>query len=303
MKKNTGKNYIANATLRSYLRRTLVLFLSSFSIILLTSQVTDLNQPLGNYFGQTAPGMTAERFAPNIIPEDLHSAPIFTPDGKTIYYKPMDNTGIMVMKMKRDKWTKALPLFINDEVDNSDDPCLNTSGDRLFFSSYNKVENREYIYYCLQDKQEGCSPQMPPGDLNTLDLHWQFSLAENGNIYFSSNGNIYCSKFSGDKYATPYKLDSTINSGYSECTPYVSPEEDMLIFSRANNGKPDLFISYKDKNGNWLEAKNLGPEINTTHHEMCPSISPDGKYLFFLSSREGLFSAYWISTEVLGTGY
>jgi Tol biopolymer transport system component len=205
----------------------------------------------------------------------------------------------MYMRMKNDKWSSPLPLFVNDEVENSDDPCLNPNGDRLYFSLYDKDDNREYIYYCSRDQNGKCIPKEPEGALNTLDLHWQFSIAGSGNIYYSSNGNIYCSELHEGVYAEPYKLGESINSNLSEVTPYVSPDENMLIFSRANNGKPDLFVSYKNSTGEWLEAKSLGPEVNTDHHEMCPSLSPCGKYLFFLSSRGGLFSAYWVDAKVL----
>ena len=299
MKKIKGKHTRNIPTWKSKFRRTLVLALSSLSIILLTSQVTDLNQPVGEYLGQDTPGLTPELFAKDIIPDDLHSAPIFSPDGSMVYYKPLTNNGIMTMRMKNERWTSPVPLFVNDELDNSDDPCLNPRGDILFFSSYNKEENREYIYYCLQKEAGKCTPEMPAGKLNSLDLHWQISVADNGNIYSSSNGNIYCSVFEKGIYSQPVKLGTNINSEYSECTPYVSPDESMLIFSRANEGKPDLFVSYKDEYGNWSGATALGSEINTEHHEMCPSISPDGKYLFFLSSRGGLFSAYWVDAKVL----
>ncbi len=141
---------------------------------------------------------------------------------------------------------------------------------------------------------------MPSGALNDLDLHWQFSVAANGNIYFASNGNIYVSAFSKGMYATPVKLDTAINTSLSECTPWVSPDEQMLIFARSNGDKPDLFISHRDAAGKWKKAVALGHGVNTEHHEMCPRISPDGKYLFFLSSRGGLFSAYWVDAGILG---
>ena len=299
MKKIKGNHTQDMPAWKSKFRRSLVLMLSSLSIMLLTSQVTDLNQPMGEYLGQAPPGSTPELFAKDIIPDDLHSAPIFSPDGSVVYYKPLGNNGIMTMKKKNEKWTSPVPLFVNDELDNSDDPCLNPSGDMLFFSSYNKEENREYIYYCLRKEAGNCTPEMPAGELNSLDLHWQISVANNGNIYSSSNGNIYRSRFEKGIYSKPVKLGPNINSDYSECTPYVSADESMLIFSRANDGKPDLFVSFRDDAGNWKEAIALGPEINTEHHEMCPSLSPDGKYLFFLSSRGGLFSAYWVDAKVL----
>jgi Tol biopolymer transport system component len=104
-------------------------------------------------------------------------------------------------------------------------------------------------------------------------------------------------------YSEAYKLETSINTALSECTPYVNPDESLLIFARSVNGKPDLFISKRDDQGAWLEAIPLGPEINTGYHEMCPRISADGKYFFFISSREGLFSAYWVDAGILETGF
>ena len=299
MEYKTGKEITKSRHFLTLLRRGLVLILSPLFIILLSSQVSTSVHLSGSYMGQLPPGTRPERFAPGIIPDDLHSAPVFTADGKCIYYKTMDNEGIMFSMEKNSTWSSPSLLFSNNEVENSDDPCLDPAGERLFFSSYNKSDNREYIYFCELDGEGKYNPCQPGGELNSLDLHWQFRLAENGNIYFSSNGNIYCSELSNKVYQTPYKLDSIINTQYSECTPYISPDEKTLIFARANGGKPDLYISRRGNHGAWQTAIALGPSINTEFHEMCPRITADGKYFFFLSSKEGLFSAYWADISVL----
>lgn len=46
---------------------------------------------------------------------------------------------------------------------------------------------------------------------------------------------------------------------------------------------------------------NLGKKVNTIYNESCPSISPDGKYLFFSRYNEegGLPNIYWVSSEVI----
>lgn len=302
MKKSISKDHYEDTSLWMYFRQAIVLFVSSMAIIILTSQVISTERVTGVYLGQEPPGNTPVRFGQGIIPDDLHSVPVFTPDGKKIYYKAMNSEGIMVITEEKKGWSHPVPLFVNNEVEDSDDPCLDPSGTKLYFTCYNKDENREFIYYCNQDRTGNCIPKKPDGKLNSLDLHWQFTIAESQNIYFSSNGNLYCSEFSDGIYEDPYKLPETINTSYSECTPYVSPDESMLIFARSNHSKPDLFISIKDPDGIWQEARSLGPEINTeTHHEMCPRITSDGKYLFFISSREGLFSAYWVDARVLNT--
>lgn len=277
----------------------MLLMLSSAFIIILTSQVSGPAHLHGPYFGLQPPGNKPVVFAEGIIPDDLHSVPVFSPDGKMVYYKPLDGKGIMVMKEDGDGWSKPFPLFVDEDIDNSDDPCLDPAGKMLYFTLYDKGANREYIYSCIPEGPSGCIPEMPAGALNELDLHWQFSVASNGNIYFAANGNIYASAFSMGKYHTPAKLDTTINTSLSECTPWISPDEQILIFARSNGDKPDLFVSRRDDSGKWGKANPLDHGINTGHHEMCPRISPDGKYLFFLSSRGGLFSAYWVDAGLL----
>lgn len=287
----------AERTFLSYLRQGIILFLSSLSIILLTSQISDKVTPRGEYLGMQLPGDTPERFAAGIIPDDLHSSPVFSLDGKNLYYKTLDGKGIMCISRNADRWLPAKPVMVNNETENSDDPCISPKDGRLWFTSYNKEKNREFIYYCNKLSTTSCQTIQPDGQLNTLDLHWQFSLAANGNVYFSANGSIYCSECINGAYAEPYKLDEHINTELSECTPYISPDESLLLFARGNNGKPDLYVSRRLANGQWSESVALSNGINSEHHEMCPQITPDGKYLFFLSSRQGLFSAYWVSTR------
>lgn len=276
-----------------------IIIISLLSLVLFSSQNNIPGHIMGDYLGQLPPGSEPVLFAEGIIPDDLHSSPVFSMDGRSMYYKTLNGKGIMVMKRDGDRWDAAIPLLVNETTGNSDDPCISPSDNELWFTYYSKDDNREYIRYCKKINTHACQTGEPAGELNTLDLHWQFSIAISKNIYFASNGNIYCSEYHNEQYNTPYKLDSAINTGYSECTPYVSPDEKMLIFARSNFDKPDLFISMRNEDGKWARAKMLGNGINTEHHEMCPVLSPDGKYLFFLSSRAGLFSAYWVDASVL----
>lgn len=299
MEESTEKRIIGRYSLRHALRSSFLLILSSFSLILLTSQVSTHERLSGPYLGQKAPGSTPERFARGILPDDLHSVPVFSRDGNQVYYKSLDGDNIMHCRLDNGQWPEPRPLFLKDEVENSDDPCLTPGGERLFFSAYNKTENREYILYSELKQGEIGKPVQLAGKLNESDPHWQFSVAENGNLYYASNGNIYLSVFRNGEYQEPLRLDTTINTAFGECTPWISPDERVLIFSRSESDKPDLFISHKNKAGKWQTATPLPSSINTEHHELCPRLTGDGRYFFFLSTREGLFSAYWVDAKVL----
>ncbi len=299
MKESTKKRISGVYGLRRSLRSAFLLIVASFSLILLTSQVSTHEHLSGPYLGQSAPGITPERFAQGIIPDDLHSVPVFTSDGNQVYYKSFDGDDIMQCSLKDGAWSKPRPLFLNDETENSDDPCLTPDGKRLFFSTYSKTDNREYILFSKLDHGEIGKPVQPAGKLNETDPHWQFSLAANGNLYYAANGNIYLSVYNNGEYQEPLRLDTAINTPYGECTPWISPDEKVLIFSRSETDKPDLFISHKNKAGEWQTAIPLPSSINTEHHELCPRLTGDGRYFFFLSNREGLFSAYWVDAKVL----
>jgi hypothetical protein len=52
----------------------------------------------------------------------------------------------------------------------------------------------------------------------------------------------------------------------------------------------DLYLSY-NQNGVWTKPLNLGNKINSSGNEYSPTISPDGKYFFWTSTRTTIKSA------------
>jgi Tol biopolymer transport system component len=43
----------------------------------------------------------------------------------------------------------------------------------------------------------------------------------------------------------------------------------------------------------------MGPAVNSAGSDYTPMLSPDGKYLFFTSSREGQDDIFWIDARVI----
>jgi outer membrane protein OmpA-like peptidoglycan-associated protein len=70
----------------------------------------------------------------------------------------------------------------------------------------------------------------------------------------------------------------------------ISPDGRLLFFTSCfrsdSYGSCDLYYSEK-KGDQWSPAKNMGPLINSESWDAQPSISPDGKTLYFSSSRPG----------------
>jgi Tol biopolymer transport system component len=84
--------------------------------------------------------------------------------------------------------------------------------------------------------------------------------------------------------------------------PFIEPNERYLLFCRQSPegfGKTDIYISFRNADGTWTKAINMGSKINTPEEEGFPSISPDGKYLFFCREGKFGFNPYWVSSKII----
>ncbi len=90
------------------------------------------------------------------------------------------------------------------------------------------------------------------------------------------------------KWLGPVSISPFINSEMNEGTCTVSADGRRLIFTscagRDNYGSCDLYESVKSGN-EWSRPKNLGPFVNTPAWESQPSLSADGRILYFVSDR------------------
>jgi Tol biopolymer transport system component len=48
------------------------------------------------------------------------------------------------------------------------------------------------------------------------------------------------------------------------------------------------------------EAANLGARVDSGSHDFCPTVSPDGRYLFLISQRNGDNKVFWVDAGVIG---
>ncbi len=79
---------------------------------------------------------------------------------------------------------------------------------------------------------------------------------------------------------------------------FLSTTVEAFVFSGesfSTMGGEDLYVCLLNQ-GKWSEPKNLGPGINTAFQEMSPSLSTDGKYLYFSTNGRkgyGSFDVYF----------
>ncbi len=107
----------------------------------------------------------------------------------------------------------------------------------------------------------------------------------------SADESIYMStKDEKGRWLEPKLISKSINTNNNEGACSLSSDGNILIFSayerKENYGTCDLYISYK-KGNKWTKPKNLGPNINSKGWQSQPSLSADGKTLYFASKRKG----------------
>jgi tetratricopeptide (TPR) repeat protein len=187
-------------------------------------------------------------------------------------------------------------------------PVISAKDDLLFFSR--KLQFRTALFYSRLNNGIWSGPVDIIPDLNVDDKFYPTSLSRDGKtLFLYSNfdyiGNIYTSRFENDKWNPVEKLNENVNTKYWESHATVSPDGKKLFFSsnrKGGYGGLDLYVSDLDSIGAWGPARNLGPVINTPYHEDTPTITEDGKTLFFSSRGHYNMGGYDIfySTMVEG---
>ena len=100
------------------------------------------------------------------------------------------------------------------------------------------------------------------------------------------NYDLYKSVYTPKGWSEPENLGANINTEFWESSPSLSPDNRVLFFSSnrpGGYGGKDLYVSYRNPNGSWGPARNMGPEINTKGDELAPFIHPDNQTLYFTS--------------------
>ena len=265
----------------------------------------------GAYLGQEPPGTTPVKFAEGIVSTDYvaHSAAIFSPDGTEVYW----TAGItnpwrlrsFTVKLESGNWTSS------DFASFSNSGCMpfySIDGNRLYFTSLAPTEKSIYV---MTKTENGWSDSEILGSpFISLDLGWQASITAEGDIYYClQNGeygfwDIYRSKLIDGEYTQPENLGENVNSEHYEGSPFISPDESYLIFSSMSRqggaGGSDIYISFRNNDDTWTEAVNFrNNDINTTGDEAFPYVSPDGRYLFFVSYRDNSQDVYWVDASII----
>jgi hypothetical protein len=271
------------------------------------------------YFGLTPPGLIPEVFAPGIVSDTNwaeHCQVAISPKGDEIYwsawtaeFKTEDgekNTEqIFYSKFENGLWSKpkrAEFTYSNPHGLNGG-PSFTPEGNRLFFYQIKSPwtsSNMNTYYVEKKNEKWGEEPILLSQSYNTTDQNYSPIFSKEGIAYKNLWGKISKYTYENDNFKL---IDSiVIYEGFRQAWNfYMSPNEDYVIFADRQEdgfGDIDLYISFKTEENNWGYPINMGPDINTELRERFPTVSPDGKYLFFMRHTPGQ-DFFWVSTDII----
>ncbi len=201
-----------------------------------------------------------ERFGKKLNSKFHESTPVFTKDGKTVYFtrnnfldgkKGKDAQKTTLLKLYKatlegDTWTDVKELPFNSNDYSVAHPALSPDEKTLYFASN------------------------MPGTLGQSDL---FKVSINGD----------------DSYGTPTNLGNVINTEGRETFPFVSNEDELYF---ATDGHPglgglDIFVAKAEKDGSYKEALNVGEPLNSSKDDFGFLIDNKTRIGYVTSNRDG----------------
>ncbi|GER02270.1 hypothetical protein JCM17845_28930 [Iodidimonas gelatinilytica] len=256
-----------------------IILLFSFLVVSHSTQAQDdipvVEDP---YLGQEPPGSIPERFAPGIVStEHWEYSGTFTPDLREFYLLrnggKYERASFVVFRYENGEWRESV-------ISNwAGQPFISPDGKTLHLG-------RRYKERADTGWSEVKELEAPFKDLQIMRL----TASDNGTYYFDTFNKdqldfpIRYSRLIDGVYEVPKPLSKAINTGTYLNHPFIAPDESYLLWDAKREdgyGDSDIYISFRQEDGSWGGATNLGNEINTDAWEASASVTPDGKYLFF----------------------
>lgn len=259
----------------------------------------------GPWFGQPEPHESPERFAPGIVSGHAmaaeHSPAAFSPSGNEVYWTEKFRGPVLHSRMEEDGWISPEPAaFVSSYGEG--EPIFSPDGNRLYFLSMRPLPSggepgRERIWFVEREGDGWSEPRLVSEAVNAFEHHWLFSVDREGTLYFSSlaeggygNRDLYRSRMVDGVHQAPENLGPALNTPGLEHTPFIAPDGSYLIFVTSGHGLREgmfhMVISYRHPSGEWTTPLPLDSVTAPVRDPLCPLVSPDGRFLFFIGSGD-----------------
>jgi hypothetical protein len=118
---------------------------------------------------------------------------------------------------------------------------------------------------------------------------------------------LVASRFAGSAWSAPVNLGPLINTSLADANAFLSADEHTMYFVSARpggSGSNDLWASHRRCRAcDWEAPYSLGSSVNSAAADGSPTLSEDGRLLFFFTTRDdGFGSADIYVSRRLSTG-
>lgn len=190
------------------------------------------------------------------------------------------------------------PLNLGDSVNSRFAeyyPSVTVTDNKLIFTRAGDHSREDFMETSLHKKTFSLAKPIQ-GDINIEPKKGAITASQDGEwILFAGqfsgqgfgNYDIYKSVYTPLGWSEPENLGANINTDFWESSPSLSPDNRVLFFSSSRPGGfggKDLYSSFRNAEGKWTLARNMGPTINTAGDELAPFIHPDNQTVYYTSN-------------------
>lgn len=254
----------------------------------------------GPYMGQQPVGMVAKPFAPGIVSNSgWDGEGVFMP-GMTEFYFTTDEG--------KDRTRTAIGYKLENNIWKKFTTFPRNQGEITFSPDGKRMHMAKVYKDRTSDGWSDIKRLGPMFDRKDWGIMRLTASAKGTYVFddYKSNDLIRISSIKDGIRQPPKVMSATINTGKWTAHPFIAPDESYLIWDSEREdgiGDNDLYISFRQKDGSWGPAINMGDKINTPRADYYATVTPDGKYILFNreTAEKNNTDVYWISAKIIET--
>jgi Tol biopolymer transport system component len=260
------------------------------------------SEPL--YFGMEPPGDEAALFAPGVVSVEgrYEYALSVSPDGEEILFTteaPATPAALYHSRLQEEGWSTPVKVSLTEGAKRAEMEAFFTpDGRSIHFAPYD--EGMDVRIWTVDRTADGWSNPRQLGSPLADDPAFFPTTTLDGEIYYTNLAarKIYRARLAGDRVESVEDAGLTIGGH-----PFIAPDGSyLLVDGRVKEAAgSDIYVVFREEEGGWGELIDLGPQVNTNYDETCPTMSHDGKYIFFSRYNEEneVSNIYWIESDVI----
>jgi hypothetical protein len=242
----------------------------------------------------------------DVLGSHLHTSVYLDPGGREAYFTHQDAESLQLtiwtMEYQGGEWSE---LRVAEFSGQYDDNCaaFSADGQRLYFISNRPLGQDAALQpwpsvWFVERTEAGWSEPRHVGSPTDLDR-------DEGTLYFGASlpggyggSDVYRSRFVDGRYTELENVGMPVNTAADEQVALADPRGRYLIlyrFERADKARAGLYASFALPGDGWSEPTYLDDDLGLAWG-FDASLSPDGRTLFLLDRRVGVF---WVDASVL----